>query len=59
MGPCAYSLYVWHGALFGLFPRVWMYVLSVYIVSLVSYRVIEFGHVKDVRALFRLTSRVA
>jgi peptidoglycan/LPS O-acetylase OafA/YrhL len=58
-GAMCYSLYVWHGALFGLLPRVWMYVLCVYIVSLVSYRVIEFGHVKDVRALFRLTSRVA
>lgn len=57
-GAMCFSLFVWHGALFGLFPRVWIYVLSFYLVSLVSYRVIEFGHAKDVSALFRLTPRV-
>lgn len=56
-GAMCFSLYVWHGALFGLFPRVWIYILSVYLVSLASYRVIEFGQVKDVRALFRLDPR--
>lgn len=57
-GAMCFSLYVWHGALFGLFPRLWIYLLSVYLLSIASYRVIEFGQVNDIRALFRLAPRL-
>lgn len=56
-GAMCYSLYIWHGALFGLFPRVWIYLCFVYLVSILSYRYIEFGHVHNLKNLFRLSPK--
>ena len=66
-GAMCYSLYVWHGlasvSLLGFnhanlsFETVSLYFLILILTSIVSYRYVEFGHVKDWRRLFLLTSR--
>jgi peptidoglycan/LPS O-acetylase OafA/YrhL len=66
-GAMCYSLYIWHGmarvSLLGFKPvnysleTVSLYFLILFLASTVSYRYIEFGHVKDWRYLFLLGSR--
>ena len=61
LGMMCYSIYVWHGVielqLIGQNPGLGDYgllALTVFGISAVSYRYVEFGHVKDWRGLFLL-----
>jgi peptidoglycan/LPS O-acetylase OafA/YrhL len=58
LGIMCYSLYVWHGVLMlklvnlDLDPYLVIYSFSLVVVSLLTYRYVEFGHVSDTRSLF-------
>ena len=61
LGMMCYSLYVWHGVLLGGMMRMnWgdyslpVFLFSLVVIASLSYRYIEFGHIKDTRYLFRL-----
>ncbi len=62
LGMMCYSLYVWHGVvklsvlgIDGLFTaaQLGMFLVILVAISALSYRYIEFGHVRDARSLFR------
>ena len=60
-GQMCYSLYVWHGIAIapliqGVFEtqEILYYLFWIYLLSALTYRYIEFGHVRDTRALFRV-----
>ena len=67
MGMMCYSLYVWHGLLMiAVFaPRNWVFdvkgvvifYLLLFFFCALSYRYIEFGHVKSTRKLFAISKR--
>lgn len=61
LGMMCYSLYVWHvpvlaalgGGITGAFPHAWpQFVVGLLLVSLISYRFVEFAHIADARTLF-------
>ena len=61
LGMMCYSLYVWHGVILMGIMRLDMkdfglptFFLALLVISTLSYRYIEFGHVRDSKRLFRL-----
>lgn len=68
LGRMCYSVYAWHIPLmlicmsWGYFTDAWVfsaYLLSLLIVTVFSYRYVEFGHIADPRPLFGLPARGA
>ncbi|MEH6584118.1 MAG: acyltransferase [Halioglobus sp.] len=61
LGMMCYSLYVWHGVILMSIMRLGMkdfglpaFFLALLVIGTLSYRYIEFGHIRDSKRLFRL-----
>jgi peptidoglycan/LPS O-acetylase OafA/YrhL len=62
IGRMSFSIYIWHGPLQEIHPEMNLYRLAWYwivllLVSALSYRFIEFGHIKDIRTLLPRNNR--